>query len=197
MQGLPEIPPEERTPLVLLLLDIIQRQQEEIQRLRDEIAILKGQKPRPQISPSRLEQSVPPGTPPGGDAKRPGSAKRPKNSQLNIHQEVLLPVADAPAGSVHVGYEEYIVQDLIIESLNTRYWRERMRTPDGSTLLAPLPAEVRPGHYGPMLTSFILYQYHHNHVTQPLLHEQLRELGIDISAGQVNNILTEKKDAFH
>jgi hypothetical protein len=71
-------------------------------------------------------------------------------------------------------------------------------TPDGHTLLAPLPDDVLPGsHFGPILTGYILYQYHHCNVTQPLLLEQLHELGIDISTGQINHILTEDHDAFH
>src|SRR5436189_6415149 len=64
---IPEIQPEERTPLVesllaLLqqLLDRVQQLEETNQQLRDEIAILKGQKPRPKIRPSRLESSQPP-----------------------------------------------------------------------------------------------------------------------------------------
>lgn len=32
---------------------------------------------------------------------------------------------------------------------------------------------------------------------QPLILEQLRELGIDISAGLVNRLLMENKEAFH
>jgi len=197
-KGLPDIPPEERTPLVVLLLEIINQQQEEIQRLRDEIAILKGQKPKPQIKPSRLEQpSVPPQSS-TADNKRPGSAKRSKNAQLTIHREIPVLVADAPSGSVVVGYEDYIVQELVFQPQVTRYVRQRVRTPDGQTVLAPLPAEVLPGqHYGPTLISYILYQYHHNHVTQPLLLEELEELGIAISAGQLNRILTEGKDSFH
>ncbi len=60
--------------------------------------------------------------------------------------------------------------------------------------MAPLPAEVRPGHhFGPDLICFLLHQYHHQHVTQPLLLEQVRQLGIDISSGQLNRILTEGK----
>ena len=49
----------------------------------------------------------------------------------------------------------------------------------------------------PDLICFILHQYHHQHVTQPLLLEQLHQLGIDISAGELNRILTEGKEAFH
>jgi hypothetical protein len=52
-------------------------------------------------------------------------------------------------------------------------------------------------HFGPTIIQFILYQYFHCHVTQPLLLEQLRELGIDISAGQLNNLSIDEKDYFH
>ena len=40
------IPESEKTPLVIILLEIIQQQAEEIQHLKDEIARLKGQKPK-------------------------------------------------------------------------------------------------------------------------------------------------------
>jgi hypothetical protein len=87
---------------------------------------------------------------------------------------------------------------LVLHGQVTRYLRERILLPDGHTLLAPLPDDVLPGrHFGPLLTGFILYQYHHCQVTQPLLLEQLRELGIDISAGQLNRLLTEDHDGFH
>ncbi len=52
---LPEIPDEERTPLVVALLEAIALQQEQIQVLKDEIARLNGQHPRPKIRPSTLE----------------------------------------------------------------------------------------------------------------------------------------------
>ena len=52
---IPDIPEEDRTPLVVALLQIVQLQQEQIQTLKDEIARLKGQNPRPKIKPSRLE----------------------------------------------------------------------------------------------------------------------------------------------
>src|SRR6266446_868154 len=201
---LPVIPENERTPLVEAHLAIIDAQQqriqqleETVQQLRDEIAILKGQKPRPQIAPSQLEKPTPK-PPPTEGTKRPGSEKRSKNLTLNITQEVHVPVPNAPEGSVHLRYEEYIVQELVIEAKATRYLRERIQLPDGSTVLAPLPADVLEGqHFGPELIAYILYQYHQCNVTQPLLLEQLLELGIDISSGQLHNILTENKDRFH
>jgi hypothetical protein len=200
---IPEIPAAERTPLVEALLAIIDLQQqrtcqleETVLQLRDEIAILKGQKPRPQIAPSVLEK--PPATTPTPEQKRPGSDKRSKNAQLVIHEERRLYVADAPPGSIHKGYEPFVVQDLRIEAWTTRYWRQRVETPDGGTMLAPLPLEVLPGrHFGRGLSAFVLHQHHHNGVTQPLLLEQLHEWGIDISAGQIHCLLTEDVGIFH
>ena len=200
---LPPIPDAERTPLVECLLAIIDAQQtriqqleETVQQLRDEVALLKGQSPRPKIAPSKLE--TPPKTPPAPGDKRPGSAKRSKNASFLAPIEVTIPFPDPPLGAVSQGFEDYFVQELVLEAKVTRYRRERILTPDGHTLLAPLPDEVLPGsHFGPILHGYLLYQYHHCNVTQPLLLEQLRVLGIDISAGQISGILTENLDGFH
>ena len=63
-------------------------------------------------------------------------------------------------------------------------------------MTAPLPSDVD-GHFGTSLRCHVLYQYFQNHVTQPLIYEELCELGIDISIGQVNRLVTEGHDAFH
>jgi SMC interacting uncharacterized protein involved in chromosome segregation len=53
---LPDIPPEQMTPLVEQLLRIIQELREEIGQLKEEIDKLKKQKGRPKIKPSALEK---------------------------------------------------------------------------------------------------------------------------------------------
>jgi hypothetical protein len=206
---LPEIPEAERTPLVQRLLEIIhlqqQRiqqledqvciQQERIQQLEDEIARLKGLKTRPRIAPSALER--PPRPPRDPNAKRPGSAKRSKTAELTITTEQVIPLVDKPPRSIFKGYEDFVVQDLVLQPRVIRYRRERWLTPEGQNLVAPLPADVVSGsHFGPNLICFILHQYHHQYVTQPLLLEQLHQVGIDISAGELSRILTEGKDVF-
>src|SRR5262249_849431 len=205
------------TPPVQQLLDIIRLQQERIQQLEDqvrlqqeriqqlqegvdrleeEIARLKGLKPRPRIAPSSLEP--PPRLPRDPNAKRPGSAKRSKTAQLTITEEIVIPLAHRPEGAVFKGYEDFVVQDLILKARVILYRRERWLTPEGESLVAPLPADGVPGsHFGPDLICFILHQYHHHHVTRPLLLEQLHQLGIDISAGELDRILTQGKEAFH
>ena len=194
--SLPDIAAVDRSPLVQQLLDIIHQQQQRLEQLEDEILRLKRLPVRPVIAPSVLE--APPRSPPQPGQKRPGSAKRSKTASLTITDEVLIQVPDVPPGAAFKGYEDFVVQDLLLRPRITRYRRERWQFPDGSHHVADLPPAVVPGsHFGPELLSFILHQYHHQHVTQGLLLEQLRQLGIDISAGQLNRILTEDKDVFH
>jgi hypothetical protein len=194
--SLPDISESECTPLVRQLLDLVAHMQNRITELEDEILRLKGLKTRPILAPSPLETPPPPPRPPG--QKRPGSAKRPKTAQLTITDEVFVRLVDKPAGSVFKGYEDFVVQDLIIRPEVIRYRRERWQTPDGQYLVAALPADVLPdSHFGANLIAYIIHQYHHQHVTQPLLWEQLDQLGIDISTGQVSRILTDEKEVFH
>jgi hypothetical protein len=203
---LPDIPPEQRTPLVeaLLaivrqLLDRVQELEDTVQQLRDEIALLQGQKPRPQLSPSILPLP-PPTTTPTPKERRRGKPSGPKNNQLTIHREVPLHPATLPEGATFKGFEPYVVQDLLIQSDNTRYLRARYELPEGGSLLAALPAGVLPvegGHFGANLVAYILDQYHQAQVTEPLLLEQLWEYGLVISAGQLHRILTANQDHFH
>jgi hypothetical protein len=192
-----EVPAEERTPLVDRLLRVIEQQQAEIRALRDEIARLKGLPPRPTIRASTLNESHPdPGHKKRRRGKRPGSAKRPKTGELTIHETIPLPLEGLPEGTRQNGYEDFVVQDLVMEAHNVCYRRLRYLLPDGTSRTAPLPAHVE-GHFGPGLRTHVLYQYHQNHVTQPLLHEELLELGIDISTGQIDRLLTEGHEEFH
>jgi hypothetical protein len=195
---IPDIPEEERTPLVVALLEIIQLQQEEIQALKDEIARLKGHKPKPKIKPSKLEQDSDKDDKRGKE-KRPGSDRRSKRGELEIHETKIVTAENVPAGSRFKGYEDFTVQGLVIKPHNVRYRRERWETPQGESIVAALPQEVEAvgGHFDSTLVSFILYQYYHAHVTQPLILEQLREFGVDISAGQVSHIITEGHERFH
>ena len=197
--------PVEVVPYVQSLLDIIAQLQEQVQlqaeairTLRDEIAVLKGQKGRPVIKPSRMDQETDKddSRDKKGRGKRPASGEPAKTAKLEIHDSLKVKAVDVPAKSRFLGYREFTVQDLHITPFNTRYFLERWAAPDGRVLQAEPPAELAGLHFGTSLRAFILYQHHHCHVTQPKLHEQLREWGIDISAGQINALLAFGLDAF-
>jgi hypothetical protein len=198
---LPKIPEQEQTPLVKALLRVIaqlaeqvQRLEEENGRLKDEIAVLKGEKKRPTFKPSKMEEQA------GQErdeqrGQRPGSEKRSKTQELEIHEERLIAPQEIPEGSRFKGYQDYVVQDLVIRGHNTRYRLERWQPPQGGFLMGPLPESVN-GHFGPTLVSYIVYQHHHAQVPQPLLLEQLHEWGIDIWAGQIDELLSSNQEGF-
>ena len=127
---LPEIRPEERTALLEALLGIIRQladrvaELEEVQReLRDEIAVLKGQKPRPKISPSILTTTTENSDAADKKPRQRGKPSRPKTAELTIHHETPLHLAELPEGARFRCFEPYVVQDLIVQNDNTKYLR--------------------------------------------------------------------------
>ncbi len=201
-----EIPVSEHSQTLKWVLEVCQGQQERlvlleetVVQLKDEIAILKGEKPRPQIKPSTLNKDTPEGEGPSQGSQRRDrggdQGKQPK--ELEIHETQLLQPEQIPAGAVFKGYEDYLVQGLRIRLHNTRYRRARYQTPYGDTRLGELPVAVRGSHFDPELRSYILVQYYQQHVSQPLLLKQLRDFGVQISSGHLNRLLTEGHASFH
>jgi hypothetical protein len=205
---MPPIPDSERTPLVIALLGVIeglaervQKQEEEIALLKDEIRILKGGKKRPQFKSSKMDEQTEEhrrGEGSDQDQRRPGSDKRSKTAELVIHEEqIIQPSRRIPQGSRFKGYRDIVIQDLVIRAHNTRYRLSRWLTPKGDYLIGELPAHLANHHFGATLRSYLLYQHHHCQVTQPLLREQLREWGIDISSGAIDALLSADQEVFH
>ena len=198
------IPPDERTPLVEQLVHMLLELQREIEKLRDEIGRLKGLPETPKRPPQPSTLNDPQGKPSQLSkkkrkkrrGKRPGSAKRAKTQQLKIHETIPLRLDGLPEGTRQLGFTDFYVQDLKFEAHNIRYRRARYQLPDGSFLTAPLPAHVT-SHFGPTLHGYVIYQHYQNHVTEPLLLEELREVGVDISGGQISRLLTEGHELFH
>ena len=176
--------------LVLKLLGENTEQKRAIVELREEIARLKGLKGRPDIKPSGMEQ----GTTPKRRDMRAGRRGRGKVTPWVSVEETLLSL-EVPPGSRFKGYEDFVVQDVVLRVRTIRYRRERWVTPDGRTVIAPLPPGVT-GHFGPELRRFVLAQYHQGQVTVPRLVEQLRTIGVAISKRQVMRLLIAGQDEF-
>jgi hypothetical protein len=209
MISLPPIPEEEQTPTVRLLLTVIEQlqqnlqlQQERIGALEAEVARLKKLPKKPKIRPSTLpkdDDDDEPDTPGKGSnntAGKPGKSRK-RKKKLILHETRIIKPDNLPEGSRLLGYENYTVQDLLIQPYNTCYRLARYLTPDGKRLTGILPKSLQGKHFGITLRNYILYQHHHQRVTQPLILQQLTEWGIAISSGQISHFLIEDKASFH
>jgi hypothetical protein len=157
---------------------------------RDEIARLKGLKGRPSINPSGMENA----TGPKRGGKRVRRRRRGKVTPRVVPETEVLRVAH-PKGSQFKGYEPYQVQDLVLTARVVRYRRERWLTPQGETIVAPLPSGIR-GHFGPELRRVVLMQYHQGQVTVERQVTLLQAIGVSISKRQVMRLLIDGQDAF-
>ena len=177
--------------LVLQLLEEVAELRRTVAAQRDEIARLKGGPGRPHIKPSGMDQATEPKPPAsGGERRRRGSTR----TKLVVHEERTLK-AEAPPGSRFKGYAGFLVQDLLIRAQVTHFRRECWQTPDGQTVMAPLPEGID-GHFGPELRRFVLAQYHQGQVTVPRLVALLRGFGILISKRQIVRLLIAGKESF-
>jgi len=181
--------------LVVQLLGEVGALKQVVAEQRVEIARLKGLKGppsiKPSLKPSGMEQASE-GQPPSGSSKR----RRRGGKQLRrvaIEDQVLR--AEVPAGSRFRGYESFLIQDLVLRPVAIRFRRERWVTPDGRTVVAPLPAGID-GHFGPELRRFVLAQYHQGQVTVPRLVAMLDALGIEVSKRQVVRLLIGRQGQF-
>jgi len=164
-----------------------------VSELREEIARLKGLKGRPTIKPSK-PSGMDNATEPLKLARKEKRRFRGKvTPRVNIEDQVVK--IAVPEGSRFKGYEPFLVQDLVISAKATCYQRERWVTPDGRTILAPLPEGID-GHFGPELRRFVLMQYHQGQSTLPRLAKFLRSVGVAISKRQLQRLLTDKQESF-
>lgn len=191
----PDIPEAERTPVIDELLELLKWLSDRIEQLEDEIQKLKQETRKPKFESSKMDEHTESEKKEAGNQKKKGP-KRSKKQDLEIHEEQILEPDSLPEGARFKGYRDIIVQDLMIRAHNIRYRLAEYETSEGY-LVATRPAGIRDLHWGSTLHSYILYQYHHQHVTQPLLLEQLHDLEIDISSGKLSHLLTHGLDAFH
>jgi hypothetical protein len=162
------------------------------QLLRDEIARLKNLPPRPPFRSSGMEKAT--DTKPGDIS---ALKKKPRGPKLDVkrvsRQEVLR--VDAPVGSRFKGYRSVYVRDLVMKAELVHYRRECWVTPDGKTVLAPLPAGITGG-YGVNLRRLCLMLHTQGQVTTGRLTTLLNDIGLDISKRQVVRLLTGQLDGF-
>jgi hypothetical protein len=192
----PQIEISNRTPEVNKLYVIIERlftkcqeQENTIELLKEEINRLKGHKNKPKIKPSKMENGQ-------KDKGKGRSNTAGMNRKALKKEEVVIEAPNVPEGSRFKGYQDYTIQELVIEAKIVNYRLEKWQSPDGQYIVAKLPEEIKGYHFGPVLRSYIEHQNLLG-VTEPQILEQLRALGMKISAGEISHLLIDNKEKFH
>jgi uncharacterized coiled-coil protein SlyX len=171
---------------------LIEQLQERIKQLEAELRKKKKLKGKPRLSASTLNQ-IPKELIAG---KRAGSEKASKKVGFEVDETRKIELESIPDNAKFNGYREYDVQEVIIQRNNIRFKLAEYITEDGKTIAAELPKEYQGRHFGPGLICYVMYQHYQCRVPQSLIHEQLREWGVDMSAGQVNRLLNEEHEKF-
>ena len=188
--------------LLNLLEDVtadLRAAQAEIQRLRDELHRLKREQGQPTI-----KANTPP--PPPKDHSSEQERRTPKvwtkgrkTDRIPIDREQVVQVDPdrLPPDAVFKGYEEVVVQDVRFCTDNVLFHKEKFYSPSQhTTYLASLPQGYR-GQFGPGIKSLALVFYYGAQMSEPKVAELLRSVGVQISDGQVSNLLIKDQAAFH
>jgi len=203
---LSNIQDENARQLVVRLLNLIEAlsadnrdAQAENQRLRDEINRLKGEQGKPKIKantpkPPRVDYSS------EKERRKPKPhQKRAKKAKLEIHREQTLEVdkASLPPDAEFKGYEDVVVQDIIFRADNVCFHKEKYWARlTGRTYLAPLPLGYD-GQFGPGLKALALTLYFGGGMSEPKILGLYENTGVQISAGQLSNLLVKRQEEFH
>jgi hypothetical protein len=175
-----EMASAELRALVVALLGKVTDLQRTVAAQRDEIARLKGLKGPPSIKPCAMEQATS-AAPKGRFSGRKSRGKKP-TPRVAIEDRVL--AVDIPAGSRFKGYQDFVVQDLVLCPQVIRFRRERWVRADGRTVIAPLPSGIN-GHFGPELRRFVLMQYHRALVSVLPFRELSVPLGKELEVARI------------
>ena len=173
--------------------------QAENQRLRDELNRLKGEQGAPAIK-ANTPQAPPKHYSSEQERRQPKTWSKDRKTDriaLDREQVVQIDPTHLPPDAVFKGYEDVVVQDVIFRTDNVLFHKEKFYSPSQhQTSLASLPQGYR-GQFGPGLKSLALVFYFVAQMSEPKVAELLRSVGVQISDGQVSNLLIKDQTAFH
>lgn len=173
--------------------------QAEIQRLRDEINRLKGEQGKPN---PKANTPKPPPSDHSSEKERRKSRPHHKSSkqaviEINREQVVEVERAILPEDAEFKGYEDVVVQDLLLKTDNVCFHKQKYYAPStGKTYLARLPSGYE-GQFGPGVKALTLALYFGMGASEPKILEFLTNAGLQISEGAVSNLLIKDQDDFH
>jgi len=172
-----------------------------IQQLRDEINLLKGEQGKPDVKANVPPQDGANSNHSSEKERRKSRERHKKSKKANIvinredvatvNREVL------PVDAVFKGHQDVVIQDISLHTDNVLFHKEVYYSPSQhKTYLAVLPAGYE-GQFGPGLKTLIRTLYFGSQITEPKILEFVEHIGIQISLGQISNLLIKGQDGFH
>lgn len=190
---------------VEVLLNLIEQLQSKVkglesenQRLRDENNRLKGEQGQPEIKAKNKKGFENKHSSEPERKTRKKHSKGSKNQTIKIDREKILeyPQDKLPEDVQFKGYEEVIVQDIILTTDNVLFRKEKYYSPlKKKTYLAQLPWGYE-GEFGPGIKTLVISLYYGGNMTQGKLLEFLEDIGISMSAGYLSNLLIKNHADF-
>ena len=197
---------ENARELIRQLLNLVEKlsadlrdAQVEIQQLRDEVNRLKGEQGQPKIKGNTPK---PPPTDHSSENERHQSRQRHKKSkkaeiQIDREQVVEVDPLVLPKDAKFKGYEDVVVQDILLRTDNILFHKQKYYSAwTRKTYLAELPRGYE-GQFGPGIKALTLAFYFGIGTSEPKIQEFFENVGVQISAGEISNLLIKKQEGFH
>lgn len=197
---------EELRKACYLLLNIVEESavtikkfSAEVQELRDEVNLLKGEKPKPKFKPKGQPEDHS-----SEDERNPKDApKEPKRPKAKKHlikvtrqQICAVDISKLPNDIVFKGYQSVIVQDIIITADNIEFQKEVFYSPSlGKSFIGEVP-EGYNGDFGPNIKAQTLSLHNAFNMTESAIVDYMNTYGILISSASVARIILDGHKQF-
>lgn len=192
---------EEFHQAVIKLLNVVSNLQQEIvdlklenQRLKDENNRLKGEQGKPKVKGNKKASSNHSSEVERKRVRKPKRKKRRPHREVKVDREetISYPREALPSDATFKGYEEVIVQDVVLKTDNVRYRKEKWYSAsENRTYLAQLP-QGHQGQFGPRIKSLVLTLYYSGQMSEAKIIEFIEQIGVNLSTGTVSNWLSQQ-----
>lgn len=169
--------------------------QKTIEELKDEISRLNNTPKRPKFRSGGMEPRDRSKKNKPANSSDTGNPAQAQDNPKKEKEEKRIPPDNIPKRSRFKGYQDFTVQEMELLVKETTYKLEVWEAPDGTIHRGKLPEELKGQHFGPELRAFIVNLYAQC-MTQPCILDFLHGIGIEISSGQVHNILMSESESF-
>lgn len=166
---------------------------QEIEFLRQQNGALKKKPQKPDLKPNKLENS-------SSDENKESTVKKKwsKSSKaLTATKTIRLePSETVPKDATFIDCKSYVVQDITFEVNVIEYQLARYKTAEGKIIQAKIPEAIEGSHFGPGIIQYIIYHNQQLRVPQNKILQALKDKNVQISEGQINNILVNSEKLF-